>query len=377
MLKRQVKAFKQLFRIAQLSRRIAPFYRRRYYTILLWVVRLCREEKFTPDEAFEFGLFNPALTPSELSKFSSRKKLTKIQESLNPVSWAPLLKNKGIFYRYCMTLGVPIPKLYAIFFKKTAGWSFDKSVLKSPADWKEFFDTRLPSEFVIKPAITTYGYGLNIFTRNGHNFVDTSGNSLTPGQIYEKLLSDPQYDSFVIQQRLKSHPELIRFSNTEFLQTVRFITFVDTNNNSRIIHTNWKPIVGPNIVDNWQDGQSGNLIATISLDTGILKSAVKSRPNSEGIQTIPNHPQTGLRFDGFQMPLWPQTCKLVEETAPRFVPIRTIAWDVAITPDASYIVEGNIWWEPPNQQRRMDVILGPLMENNECLKQSLFTNRKA
>jgi len=367
MLKGRIKALKQLFRIAQLLHKIAPFYSLKYWSDFLRTVHLCREERFSPDEVFEFGLFKSGLTRSELSKFSSRKKLTKVQESLNPVSWTPVLRNKGIFYRYCMALGVPIPKLYAIFFRKTAGWAYNGSPLTTRDDWKSFFDTQLPSRFVIKPASATCGYGVNIFSRVGQTFVDTSGSSLKPEQIYDILLSDPRYDSFVIQQRLQSHPELMHLGGTEFLQTVRFITFVDTDNNSRILHANWKPIVGPNIVDNWQNGQIGNLIATISLDSGLLKPAVKSSLNGQGIKTIPAHPQTGFSFDGFQMPLWQQACGLVKETAPKFLPVRTIAWDVAITPDATYIVEGNIWWDPPNQQRRMGVILGALMDNNKCL----------
>ena len=164
-----------------------------------------------------------------------------MQEAVNPVSWAFLLKDKGFFYRYCMALGVPIPKLYAIFFRKTAGWPYNGSALTTCDDWKRFFDSRLPSEFVIKPVQGAYGKGLNVFARSEKGFIDAFGKSYTAQQLYDFMLLHPETDSFVIQQRLKNHPELIRLSGTQSLQTVRIITFVD---NYPAIHNRPKADIG-------------------------------------------------------------------------------------------------------------------------------------
>jgi hypothetical protein len=358
--KHPIKTLRQLFQIAQFCHKIIPLYSVKYWPVFLHAVRLCHEERFLPDEAFRLGLFNPNLSCSELSKYASRKKLTKAQESVNPVSWAPLLKDKGIFYRHCMALGVPIPKLYAIFFRKTAGWSYNNLVLATGNDWQRFFDVQLPSEFVIKPTRGAYGDGVNVFFRTSKGFTDAFKNLYTSQQLYDAIVSHPKYDSFVVQQRLKSHPELIRLSDTQFLQTVRFVTFVDSDNQCNILLAHLKPIIGENVIDNWQQGLTGNVEAIVSLDDGILKPANQITSNGSGIKTILIHPKTGVCFDGFQLPLWPQACKLVKETAPKFLPIRTIAWDVALTPDGPYIVEGNIWWDPCNQQMCMDMILDAL-----------------
>ncbi len=109
----------------------------------------------------------------------------------------------------------PIPNLYAIFFRKTAGWPYNGSALTTRDDWKRFCDSRLPSEFVIKPAQGAYGKGLNVFARSEKGFIDAFGKSYTAQQLYDFMLLHPETDSFVIQQRLKNHPELIA-SNTVF-----------------------------------------------------------------------------------------------------------------------------------------------------------------
>lgn len=362
-LRRPVRTIKQLFRIAQFCNRIIPLYKPEYPGTLLRAVRLCNEEGFSPDEAFRLGLFKPNLSPDESSKYISRKKLTKLQEAVNPVSWAFFLKDKSIFYRYCMTLGVPVPKLYAIFFSKTAGWSYDGSALTTRDDWKEFFDRRVPSEFVIKPAQGAYGKGLNVFTRSEKGFNDAFGKSYTARQLYDSMLAHTKNDSFVIQQRLKNHHELIRLSGTQSLQTVRIITFIDNNGRCRILHAHLKPIIGRHLVDTFIDGLTGNIEATISLDDGLLKPANQITSTGLGIKTISTHPETGVSFDRFQLPLWPETCKLVKETAPNFLPVRVIGWDAALTPNGPCIVEANIWWDPPNQHQCINIILDALSCN--------------
>ncbi len=358
--KRPVKTSKVLFQIAFFCHKITPIYSAAYRSTFSRALRLCRQERFTPAEAFRLGLLNPALSDKELPKFLSRKKMTKIQKSLNPESWAPLLKNKGIFYRYCTDFGIPIPKLYAIFFRRAAGWAFDGSVLRTRDDWQTFFDTKLPREFVIKPAQATRGQGVNVFSKSDNGFVDASGKSYKGGQLYDAILSHPEFDGFVIQQRLTNHPKLINLSDTHSLQTIRFTTFVDNDGNCRIPHAFFKPIAGQNLTDNFEHGLTGNLMAEISLDTGTLKPAIKMAPNGLGREIVPKHPRTGHTFDGFELPFWTEACSLLKDAATKFLPVRTIGWDVALTPNGPFIVEANIWWDPPNQHRCMDVILDAL-----------------
>jgi glutathione synthase/RimK-type ligase-like ATP-grasp enzyme len=362
MFEQQVREF---FRIVRFCHTAASFHSPDYFKVLLRALRLWRKEEFLPKEAFQFGLFKPDLSNTELSKCISRAKLTKIQLSINPASWAPLVKNKGVFYRYCMDLGVPVPKLYAIFFRENAGWSSTGSVPATRDDWEKLLTLQLPSEFVSKPSEGSLGRGVNVFTRTDKGFINASGKQYNAADIYDNMLSDPKYDSFLFQERLKNHPELIRLTDTQFLQTVRVITYIDTAGCCRIIHANLKLILGQTPVDNWQRGLTGNATAVASLSDGLLEPAIAIPQNSSEIRTIPTHPKTGIPFDRFRLPLWPQMCSLVKETAIKFLPVRTIGWDVALTPNGPVILEGNIWWDAPNQHRRLDVILEALSDKSK------------
>jgi hypothetical protein len=166
-------------------------------------------------------------------------------------------------------------------------------------------------------------------------------------EILDSLSSNPHYHSFVVQERLRNHAELMRLSQTDSLQTARVQTLVDREKVARILNAELKIVGGNSSTDNFDYGRTGNLIALASLETGSLKPALSV--TADGLaEPVFYHPKTGVRIEGFPLPLWNETCELVRETALKFFPLRTIGWDVALTPKGPVIVEGNTWWDPPN-----------------------------
>ncbi len=357
---RPANRMRRLIRIGRLCRRVRPLLSREYRRVFRRVVRLCRQERFLPDEAFRLGLFDPGLSEEELACFVSRKKLTGVQESLNPVPWAPLLKDKSLLYRYCRAVGIRIPELYAIYFKGMPGWSNAGSFIDGANDWASFIDDRLPHEFIIKPAQSALGKGLMAFRRSENAFVDAAGLRCSALDICDLMSGDGEFDCFVIQQRLRNHPELIRLSGNSNLQTVRMISFVDMAGGADILQAQLKLITGGNVTDNFEYGLTGNIQAQVSLADGKLAHAITIAPDGSGIKTVAAHPQTDICFAGFQLPFWSEARALVRQAALKFAPVRTIGWDIALTPDGPVVLEGNIWWNPSNQHKCMGRLLDTL-----------------
>ena len=364
--------FKMLLGMVQASHKIVPFYSPKYPRVFLRAARLLLEKGFDPQEALLFGLLELDFSKTELSKFASKREMAKIQLSLNPVAWISLTEDKGIFYMYCNALNIPIPKLYAIFLRGAAGYSTNGSILRTRDDWQEFINMALPSEFIVKPARGAYGAGVMCFLRTSEEeFIDAaSRDAYKAKDIYNRMFSYSHDNAFVIQERLMNHPELIRLSGTEYLQTLRVLTFVDRNGQCRILHAHLKPIVGQNIIDNQHWGKNGNLAAQISLDSGTLKPAVKITPKVSGIKTVFSHPKTGVSFEGFHVPLWDDVCILAKEASLKFLPLRTIGWDIAVTPKGPYVLEGNAFADPPSFHKKMDVILAAFHEDKLPLPQA-------
>ena len=235
-------------------------------------------------------------------------------------------------------------------------------MLKNKDDWKQLFNEEIPPEFVIKPALGWYGKEIHIFSRKPQGFVDTFGKSYNASDILDIMYSNSKFSCYIIQERPINHPELVRLSDTRTLQTARLITFVDKYRKPHIIYLCLKIVIDDRTIDNFQGGATGNLFAEIG-PNGVLKHASAMQPNRPGITTVDTHPKTGLRFDDFQVLLLDDACLLVKETALKFLPIRQIGWDAAITPDGPMIVEGNMWNDPPIQHRGLDGILATLFSD--------------
>ena len=177
--------------------------------------------------------------------------------------------------------------------------------------------------------------------------------------MYDALVS-AGCDRYVIQERLYSHAELARLSATEALQTVRMITLVDQVGDVHLLHAHLKVIEADKIVDTFIDGLTGNIEAPVDLESGCLKPANRISGTGTGVVAIEAHPKTKTPFEGFALPFWSQACNLVRQTALQFLPVRTVGWDVALTPRGPVIVEGNVWWDPPNQHGNMKMLLRQL-----------------
>jgi len=350
--------------MAALCHRTNPFWHSTYPATLGRALRLCRKEGFEPVEAFRLGLFHPALSKQEVAKNVSRKRLTKAQEALNPVGWAPLLKNKDLFYRYCAGLDIPIPQLYAVIQPPSPGWSYVGRPPRTRTEWETFFDENLPPEFALKPAIGAYGHGFNIFRKAPGGYTSITGVYVKGSDLYETIVS-PNRNRYVLQERLHSHVELARLSGTEALQTVRMITLIDHAGSVHILHAHLKVIENDEIVDTFINGLTGNIEAPVDLHSGSLRSANRIPGTGSGVITLGVHPRTRIAFDGFELPFWPEACRLVTQTAPHFLPLRTIGWDVALTSAGPVIVEGNVWWDPHNQHGNMNVVLGRLRKSGQ------------
>ena len=360
---RQTSLGSALVSLVQISYKASQYYHTNYFKTFLRGIHLMKKKYFLPEVAFKFGLFNPKLSAQALSQYVSRKQFKLFLLSLNPESLEPLLEDKSIFYLYCVASEIPIPKLYALFFKESLGWSNNGLSLRNQDEWQRFFRDHLPQEFVIKPARGVYGDQVLPLTRSKDKFIDPFGKSYKPEQIYLYLSTNQKYDSFIIQERLKNHSDLIRLSDTQSLQTVRVCTFIDKRGAFQIVHSHFRIITKQNVIDNFKLGETGNLEAWVNVNTGVLDPAIEMRHKGCGMQRVDAHPKTGVFFKGFELPMWTEICKLTETIAFKFLPIRTIGWDIAMTPNGPFVLEGNIWYDPCNQLSCMDKVMDALTRN--------------
>lgn len=339
----------KISRVVARSRLAALHYGVAWPSVLSRVVRLRLRERFRPKESFLWGLADPRRSQAEIDRYVSRSTLYRLQAVHNPRSLSYLTENKRVFYAFCRGAEIPIPELYAVLHLDGGYCLGDGArLLAGRAAWHEYFAEQAPERFVIKPARGVYARGLRVLTRSadGHGFVEPGGRELGIDDLLDALSADRRYSSFVVQETLVNDPELRRLSGSQALQTVRAVTLVDEKRRPRLLFACCKVINSDHLSDNFDYGTSGNLLADVDLESGRLRQARGRHESGFGLHTHDRHPRTDVPFDDFVLPHWPATRRAVEEAAVKFLPLRTIGWDVAITPEGPSIIEGNVWWDP-------------------------------
>ena len=327
---------------------------RRYQQPLMATLRrawqLYRDRRFLAEEAFSAGLLDLGCDPELLNFAVSRRYQAQVQKRINPVSWSPLLADKGIFSRFCETQGIPVPDLYAIYFRKTPGYCRQRAPLYDSQQWAQFIATGLPAEFVVKPCDRYRGAGVIGYTRTAPDqFLGSDRVAVTSRQIVDSLRHSREAENFVIQQRLRSHHALTALSQNSSLQTLRITTFIDRTMKCHILFSHLKLMTLSEVfTDNIGDGRSGNLTNVICLETGRIAKSLLKAPDGAGNQAISHHPVTHRELIGFPIPCWREACDLARRVAYAFLPVRSVGWDVAVTDDGVRILEGNIWWDRRN-----------------------------
>ncbi len=307
---------------------------------------LTLRQRYLPDEAFENGLLNPD-TPSErILESVSRSQMVAIQRRLNPREWDSVLYDKGIFYRVCMAAGLPVPELYALYYRDFAGWT---SCGRSPLtvqEWKTFFLSECPADFVIKPSRGEYGCGIMSIRRENGEFVDHQGKQWDTEGLLRHLHDDRNFTSFVVQERLQNHSALAKLGRGEGVHSFRLVTYVDSLGRADVVAADVKFIVGSNVVSNLAHGLNGNLIADVDHRTGAVKGVFLVDTRNGGYQEVTCHPDSGASLMGLVLPQWEQIRAVAIAGALFFRPVRTVGWDIALSTRGPRIMEGNVAYDP-------------------------------
>lgn len=217
--------------------------------------------------------------------------------------------------------------IMADFLKREVVTLTSASDLDSIADW-----AMQKSEVVIKPRVGAQGIGVE--------FISTVMDRFELIQLFkDKLKSGDQ----IIEEVIEQHPQMKEL-HSDSVNTIRI---------QSIIHKGKVGILGAVLrigcggrIDNMS---SGGLAAAVDLESGsvISKAYYKDITKPSGLS---EHPLTGIQIPGFKIPCWPEVLGLVQEMATMVPMIRTVGWDIAISPNGPVLVEFNREWMPDTFQ---------------------------
>ena len=349
------KLHKELLRLRSATRRYElslPFASGRFW-------HLYRYEQFSPDEIFLLGLLDKRLTEKQLREFVSKEHMLQLQCRVNPASHSYLTENKISFHVHCEHADLPTPRVYAAYVasRQTGASSVGAAwpSLGNLEEWRRFHQENTIERVILKPADGVHGRGVLRLdrVRSGPSGYKDEDNRFYSDEALLAHMQDTEHGQWLLEECLEAHPSLTRLSGTAALQTTRVVTFVDRRGTATILAAVLRIITGANIIDNFNFGASGNLIAHVNPRNGAIEEVLGANADGHGMASLRAHPDTGQTFLDVHVPDWAAVSALTKRAALSFEPLKTIGWDVGITPRGPVLIEGNVTWDPLHGNPRM------------------------
>lgn len=245
-----------------------------------------------------------------------------------------IISDKFYFYLFLNSLNIPTPKIYYYTRNGKLFYSF--------GDNKEGIDAifRKDIDAFAKPFGGQMGDGaFALKVKESSVYVD--GKILS--QVNDLIQTFSKTD-YVIQERVMQHPQMNRLCSTA-VNTIRLLTLIAPNQEIIAFRAGLRIGREGSSVDNCA---KGGIFVGIDMNTGkLLKKGIIKPPYGN---TVFQHPDTGVVFEGFEIPFFKEAIAMAKELHSKLYRIHSVGWDIAITQDGPIFIEGNSRWEVSGTQ---------------------------
>ncbi len=252
-----------------------------------------------------------------------------------------LVSDKGVLYLYLRALGLRAPELLGIIHKVGDGWIRPQVIVRDAGEWERALTT-LPHGLVVKPTRGHGGRGVRVLERRDGLLVDPAGGALTPGALWDALRATPSTTATSCRSACATTPTWppwpARRRSTPSASSPSWATAAPWRCCGRRSSSACR---GPASTTSPTAARATPSAASPST-TGRLMWTRTPVPGCYG--TVAHARAHGRRRRPLRVPMWDEACALVRDAAPHFLPLRTLGWDIAITPGGPMIIEANAHW---------------------------------
>lgn len=306
------------------------------------------------EEEYRLYRFDELSDPQGAMQFlSNRMNHAVYRPAVNLGDQQHILEDKWVTQLFMISQKVPVPETYGVYHPEF-GATCSGAPLRTPEQLADAVRADLPLTVFLKPRGGRKGrdvYRVEMSQDAGGGVQVSSGGQLQ--SLADFLASLPRdgfdhydgcYHGWLVQRCLQQHDFMSRI-NPHTVNSIRVVTFVDASNKVHIHHSVVRLGRKGNSADNWD---KGGISVGIDPRTGTFGRGVY-KPRYGGAW-VSEHPDTGVRFEGLVMPEWQAILDICRRAAGLFSGVRSVGWDIALTPQGPVVVEGNALWDLPMVQ---------------------------
>ena len=262
------------------------------------------------------------------------------------------LDDKWITQVFFSSLNIPAPKTYGLFHP-SFGVTISGKPYKNSVHIAESIAHETPCRLVFKPRGGRKGQSVIIADateNNGSIYISVGGKKQTIDEFISSLPQDAHshydgcYHGWLVQACITQH-EFLCHLNSDSVNSMRIVTHIDSREDIQIHFSMLRVGRTGSNVDNWD---KGGLSIGIDPHTGILGRGISQA--AYGGSWTTEHPDSKVHFEGLQIPEWESILEICRRGASLFSGVRSIGWDIALTPTGPLIIEGNADWGLPSVQ---------------------------
>lgn len=312
---------------------------RQIWENLMLVLRIQLE----PNEYYMFRLYARKVNKGHAINYLNSAQYTRdISPILNPMNWHFVLNDKLFTNLHFRHHGIPVAHQYG-FYSKEFGFQNGGGKLSSRKDFLDFLTKEKPESLVLKPHDTFGGYGIQIYHNIHYKseilFESSNGTTINQNELSEKmdiiLNTNKAIRGFVLEAVVEQH-SVLKEIYPHSVNTLRIISYLTKEGIPKIIGTRIRMGRKGKLVDNISQG---GIHAAVDMESGKIEHGLSIESRVE--VSITNHPDTGVEFEGIEIPYWQSILDLCRNAAKATPFQRFVGWDIAVGRSGPVLIEGN------------------------------------
>lgn len=276
---------------------------------------------------------------SQWANFLLNERFKQNLRKLNGKKGREIVRDKLKFYGHCLEADLETIPVYCVIGADCLERASHFAYISEDA-WVEF-SLSFPGRLFVKLITGSGGIDAMSIYRAGGSWM-CEGTLMTHRELFSFLRQRLRgREGWIVQPVIENHQAMRKIMGENALSTVRMVTVQEENRIRGAVNVLRIP-VGRNLADNFEHGCSGNLVAPVNPESGVLGVATSSRSASWPVMgKVTRHPDTQEMIEGFEIPFWKEAKELVLRAHATLSDMKSIGWDIAITDDGPLIVEAN------------------------------------
>ena len=294
-----------------------------------------------PGDYYTYRLFDRQLSLEQKLEFAGWR-MESVLDALNDSRWACLGLDKVLTAELLAAQGLRCASTKAVYRPGRIRQVGKATVLSDEAALRAWLRDARNYPFFSKPSASGFGRGACFalaYDAGSDSLVLRDGERLAV-DAFDLHRADQERLGYLFQRPLKTDPRL-QPALGELVTSLRVMVLYDEEEGPLIHRAFWKLPTGSNMMDNYNNGATGNLAAGLDMASGRITRVI----NGIGLELrdVRQHPDSGVDLHGVAVPDWPQLQQYVSQLALVFPLLRFQQWDIALTDEGPVALELNLF----------------------------------